>query len=53
MLHVADKSGIYPVILPAPGNYRTKEPERESSAFSMLEGGGGPTVSVFLSVVFF
>ena len=53
MLHVADESGIYPVILPAPGIYRTDESDGDGSVFGVLEGGGGPTDSVFLFVGFF
>ena len=39
--------------LPAPGNYRTDEPEGEGSVFGVLEGGGGHTGSVSGFVVFF
>ena len=53
MLPIADESGIYPVILPAPGNYRTNEPEGDGSEFGMIEVGGGPTGSVSGFVVFF
>ena len=53
MLHVAGETGIYPVILPAPGIYRTEEPEGDGSLFEVLQGGGGPTDSVFLFVGFF
>ena len=38
MLPIADESGIYPAILPAPGIYRTGEPEVEGSVFGVLEG---------------
>ena len=37
--------------LPAPGNYRTDEPEGKSSKFGMLEGDGGCTDGVFVFVV--
>ena len=53
MLHVADESGIYPVILPAPGFYRTDELEGDGSMYGLLEVGGGPTDSVFLFIGFF
>ena len=46
MLPIADESGIYPVILPAPGNYQTDEPEGKVSVFGALEGGGGTTDGV-------
>ena len=39
MLPIADESGIYPVILPAPGIYRTDEPEGDGSVFGVLEWG--------------
>ena len=38
--------------LPAPGDYRTGNPEGECPVFSMLEGGGGYTGSVSGFVVF-
>ena len=53
MLPIADESGIYPEFLPAPGIYRTDEPEGDGSVFGVLEGGGGPTDSVILFVGFF
>ena len=39
--------------LPAPGNYRSVEPEGKSSGFCMIEGGDGHTGSVFVFVGFF
>ena len=39
--------------LPAPGDYRTDDPEGESPVFGMLEGCGGYVGSVFIFVVFF
>ena len=53
MLSIADDSGIYLIILPAPGIYRTDEPEGDGSLFGVLEGGGAHTGSVSGFVVFF
>ena len=39
--------------LPAPGIYRTGEPEGNGSGFCMLEGGGEPMGCVFVFVIFF
>ena len=38
MLSIADESGIQLVILPAPDNHRTDEPEGEGYGFGVLEG---------------
>ena len=52
-MHNARSGNLSGEGLPAPGNYRTVEPEGKSSGFCRLEGGGGHTGSVSVFIVFF
>ena len=53
VMHVARSGKSSGDELPAPGIYRSVEPEGKSSGFCMLEGGGEPAGCVFVFVGFF